>query len=437
MIPTLALPALGAMPVFPGATAPSMAAGPDLTDFSTFLAASAGLAAPASTPAAPASSGDPVTPSAATAPSTSGNILPVTGLPIAADAVATDAAVPTPHDFANPPANLQAAATDQKPKIAVQAVASRKPAARTKLTSTEATQQSLNINKQPEQSAPAAEAVLPPAPHSPEQVLIAAAGVEAVQLTNKPSRQKASDPAPSTTSRPARLHAPLTEFPRAAVTTAIHPIQLISAPEARSAVPIRIEVAARVVSELAAAVPKSLPQPADVHGGLLDPAASALPVTPAAFTGAPILQSPPIAAPADRPLDFTTLLDRLVAAREAVQVQPAALTVAHNEFGPVQLRFRRDERGLEVTLASADPDFARAVAAAPPPVMAAAAGQPAGSGTSASGQRGEAALGGHGTAGQHTRSQHADGRDREPASQPREPAPRGTGKPARHRGIYA
>jgi len=66
------------------------------------------------------------------------------------------------------------------------------------------------------------------------------------------------------------------------------------------------------------------------------------------------------------PHDFAALVDRLVAAREAVQPQGATLTVAHAEFGPIELRFRHEAHGLAVALTSADPDFARAAAAAPP-----------------------------------------------------------------------
>jgi hypothetical protein len=72
--------------------------------------------------------------------------------------------------------------------------------------------------------------------------------------------------------------------------------------------------------------------------------------------------APPI--PAERPHDFAQLVDRLVAAREAVMPQPVALAIDHAEFGPVRLAFRHDDAGLSVALSSPDPDFARAVTAA-------------------------------------------------------------------------
>ncbi len=92
--------------------------------------------------------------------------------------------------------------------------------------------------------------------------------------------------------------------------------------------------------------------------------------------------SVPVAAPANAPVtaptamptghDFAQLIDRLVAARESTQPQAATLALAHAEFGKVELRFASDGAGLSVALASADPDFARAVQAAVPPVQASA-----------------------------------------------------------------
>lgn len=82
----------------------------------------------------------------------------------------------------------------------------------------------------------------------------------------------------------------------------------------------------------------------------------------------------PVTAPTAMPAghDFAQLIDRLVAARESTQPQAATLALAHAEFGKVELRFASDGAGLSVALASADPDFARAVQAAVPPVTASA-----------------------------------------------------------------
>ena len=56
-----------------------------------------------------------------------------------------------------------------------------------------------------------------------------------------------------------------------------------------------------------------------------------------------------------------------------MQPQSVTMAVRHAEFGAVQLRFQQDASGLSVAMASADPDFARAVSAAVPPVQAASA----------------------------------------------------------------
>ena len=98
-------------------------------------------------------------------------------------------------------------------------------------------------------------------------------------------------------------------------------------------------------------------------------------------------------AAAERPHDFTALVDRLVAAREAMQPQNVTMAVRHAEFGAVQLRFQQDASGLSVAMASADPDFARAVSAAVPPVQAASA-----SDTASFSQQGRSEAGHGGTA---------------------------------------
>lgn len=73
---------------------------------------------------------------------------------------------------------------------------------------------------------------------------------------------------------------------------------------------------------------------------------------------------------AEAPADFSTLVDRLVAAREAAQgslgAQAVHAALAHAEFGKVSLRFEQQDGALNVAMASADPDFARSVLAAAP-----------------------------------------------------------------------
>lgn len=65
-----------------------------------------------------------------------------------------------------------------------------------------------------------------------------------------------------------------------------------------------------------------------------------------------------------RPQEFTALVDRLVAAREASVQRDASIVVNHADFGPVTMRFEQKDAGLSVALSSADPEFSRAVTAA-------------------------------------------------------------------------
>ena len=155
----------------------------------------------------------------------------------------------------------------------------------------------------------------------------------------------------------------------------------------------------------------------------------------------PAAAPPSAAAPASvealRPHDFATLVDRLVAAREAVQPHAATLTIAHAEFGPVELRFRHEERGVAVTLASADPDFARAAAAAPQPVMPLAAGAAPQGETGQSAQPRDTSTSTAGSSGGQPRGQQGERRGEQSAQSNH--APRGSARPGSERrsGIFA
>lgn len=65
-----------------------------------------------------------------------------------------------------------------------------------------------------------------------------------------------------------------------------------------------------------------------------------------------------------RPHDFSTLVDRLVEARETARGGSVNIAVMHADFGEVSLRFRQDASGLSVSMSNNDPEFARAVSAA-------------------------------------------------------------------------
>ncbi len=75
------------------------------------------------------------------------------------------------------------------------------------------------------------------------------------------------------------------------------------------------------------------------------------------------------AAPASRAepraerVDFATLVETLNRAREDASPNTVRVSLAHADFGRVSMRFDRDDAGMSVSMSSADPGFARAVAA--------------------------------------------------------------------------
>ena len=98
-----------------------------------------------------------------------------------------------------------------------------------------------------------------------------------------------------------------------------------------------------------------------------DTFANASSAQPAALSA---VAATPAAPHAPAAHDFAALIDRLVEARQAAQAgmsgQTVLAAVNHAEFGQLSLQFRQDAAGLSVTLASSDPDLARAVQAAAP-----------------------------------------------------------------------
>jgi hypothetical protein len=126
---------------------------------------------------------------------------------------------------------------------------------------------------------------------------------------------------------------------------------------------VRIELAP--VVPVMRALPKEEVRPAPVAAPVELPTTQLATSAPVASTAPVPLAHQPMPL-ADRPQDFSALIDRLVAAREAAGPQGVAVSVAHADFGQVHLRFRQDDAGLSVAMASADPAFARAASAMPP-----------------------------------------------------------------------
>ena len=67
------------------------------------------------------------------------------------------------------------------------------------------------------------------------------------------------------------------------------------------------------------------------------------------------------------PYDLANLVDTLALAREMSAPRTGHLTVQHDEFGAVSLRFEAKQDELSVSIKGADPDLQRAIAAATPP----------------------------------------------------------------------
>lgn len=175
--------------------------------------------------------------------------------------------------------------------------------------------------------------------------------------------------------------------------------------------------------------------------------APASPMPAPLVDAAPALQnSPAAAAPAGLPglgHSFAAVVDRLMAARDAVQVdgaaQPVAVNLRHAEFGTVSVRFEQRADGLSVALASPDPDFARAVQAATPSNSGSDAGfsgNQGGNGPAGSWTGGTSGSGAQGQPGQRSAATTQSERFPAPSANPRaeSAAPSGENAP---RGIYA
>ena len=111
---------------------------------------------------------------------------------------------------------------------------------------------------------------------------------------------------------------------------------------------------------------------------------AALPAMTGAALSAPLshASTAPLATPtAETPTDFATLVDSIARARAestdaAVGAATVGVTLQHADFGRVSMQFSARDEGLAVTMRSADPGFAPAVAAA----SASASGANTGSG---------------------------------------------------------
>lgn len=131
--------------------------------------------------------------------------------------------------------------------------------------------------------------------------------------------------------------------------------------------------AAVATTEVAGDAPAA---PAFAPLGIIEtPVATTTIATPASLRiDTAVATSAAAASTSPAPHDFTTLVDRLVEAREAAQPNVIRTALAHAEFGTVSLQFRQDLTHMNVTVAGADPGLATAVQAAAAASLAAGAG---------------------------------------------------------------
>lgn len=152
-----------------------------------------------------------------------------------------------------------------------------------------------------------------------------------------------------------------------ALTPAAHAVQVAREP-ASTAQALRAARAGTAAEDTAS--------PQAIHAAKLPIARDAVPpVDNAAVTvasaalsltdAAPTAQGSPTPQATARPerIDFATLVDSIARAREEGAGNAVSVAVAHADFGKVSLRFENGDNGLSVSMASADPGFARAVAA--------------------------------------------------------------------------
>ena len=395
MIASPALTALAALPI-PGSMPPGEPADAvQGADFLTILAQSARQALPASdVPIDPATFTVPILPqpAPASAAATTGKILPPalpqTALPEAALAAETTCEADAPPSAASPTVLLHRAALPRgqakKAEPAGPILAEEPaPTITDEADLPEAAPEPAPVIALLSLPAPALAALTAYAPQQPGHSEHAAV-LRALPALPAPSRDVSAEPEAAL---PIELAAPQTALavlaPRVQrrLAPAAPLIETAAPPLAAPAdVPLASAPLRQVLVEVVLA--ETLPRATRAEAGGLIRLPAALPgdESEAAAPAMLPLAAPPAApqsllvaapaAPPTRPQDFAALIDRLSAAREAAAPQSVTVSLAHADFGRVQLHFRHEDGTLAVSLASADPDFARIAAQAAPPVIA-------------------------------------------------------------------
>lgn len=285
------------------------------------------------------------------------------------------------------------------------------------------------------EAAPVILAAAPAVPASPAPLEAKSAG--ALPAAPRP-RGAAPLPAVATRAREVSPEAPRTEVPQQVQQIAP---PLLQVPQAT----IRIAAAPAEARREGEPVPVAAPPAGEAEPASETAPATAAPRTaqpfamlsPALPTQAPLTLSAMPASAVQGPTDFAQIVDRLVAAREAVAPAEVRVTLDHVQFGKVSVGFTPDASGMSVTLAAADPEFARAVEAAAPfappaasetqPVPAPAAARGADLSSAFTGQQGQ----------QAPRQSPQDARPSGPQANPSARTPDSDEKPGKGRGIFA
>ncbi|MFM5930618.1 MAG: hypothetical protein ACKOPQ_06890 [Novosphingobium sp.] len=249
---------------------------------------------------------------------------------------------------------------------------------------------------------------------------------------------------PATTTVPAA--------PTAIVLSALVPATKAPASAPASVLSTHIEIEPSTMTA-APDVSGSRPFAGTEHTGEQRTAAATLPPMdlPATSIPAPVMTTTesvpamPVTARTEAPIDFAQLVDRLVAAREAATPGEVRVSLNHSDFGKVSLAFAPDASGLNVTLTSPNPEFARAVEAASPAVAMPATTDSANTSNLQSRSGDSSATSGHGQAQTQGQNQNQSGA-RQPSGETRAASPRANpsnsgetpgSQSERRRGIFA
>ncbi|PLK27633.1 hypothetical protein [Novosphingobium sp. TH158] len=237
---------------------------------------------------------------------------------------------------------------------------------------------------------------------------------------------------------PVALHQPVPAAPAQPAKPETGPQQPAPLPAAILSARMALEPAEAVqVSEPAAAASAARPEQRTAAPAPAQQPSVSVNLAPAAFQPAPEAAPVPAANRSETPVDFAQLVDRLVAAREAVAPAAVKVSLDHAQFGKVSLSFAPDASGLNVTLASPDPEFARAVEAAALVPPASAGAETTGSSSGQPSRQGDSGFSFTSGQGQSSARQNAGADQRGTAARNDRAAPSDQPPAERRRGIFA